>query len=127
MNLPRGNEVDPTLPRDNKSSCEREVTLAPGQSFPLTPLSNTPAGRRFFGGFLWEFRLLGGVQQNWAGQCEIVGWVGLSCLARYAMTNGHCLFQLGRCEPPVGPGQSPGGGPGGKIPGSSWNFAFSSG
>ena len=24
-------------------------------------------------------KLLGGVQQNWAGQCEIVGGVGLSC------------------------------------------------
>ena len=36
MNLPRGNEVDPgaMLPRDNESSCEREVTLAPGQSLP---------------------------------------------------------------------------------------------
>ena len=32
MNLPQGNEVD--MPRDNKSSCEREVALAPGQSLP---------------------------------------------------------------------------------------------
>ena len=36
LNLPRDNEVDPraTLPWDNKSSCEREVTLCPGQSLP---------------------------------------------------------------------------------------------
>ena len=24
-------------------------------------------------------KFLGGVQQNWAGQCEIIGGVGLSC------------------------------------------------
>ena len=36
LNLPQDNEVDPgaTLPRDNKSSCERKETLAPGQSLP---------------------------------------------------------------------------------------------
>ena len=36
LNLPRDNEVDlvATLPWDNKSSCEREVTLAAGQSLP---------------------------------------------------------------------------------------------
>ena len=63
-----------------------------------TSLSNTPAGRRFFGVFLWECRLLGGLSSFWAGYSKIglatvitiVRWVGLSCLARYAMTNGHC-------------------------------------
>ena len=51
-----------------------------------TPLSNTPAGRRFLGGFLiggssvgWVIKFLGWVQQNWAGQSEIVGMTGLSC------------------------------------------------
>ena len=31
LNLARANEID-TLPQDNKSSCERQVTLAVGQS-----------------------------------------------------------------------------------------------
>ena len=36
-------------------------------------------------------KFLGGVQQNWAGQREIVGGVGAIVLeARYAMTNDHC-------------------------------------
>ena len=37
LNLSRDNEVDlgTTMPRDNKSSCEREVTLAPGQTYAL--------------------------------------------------------------------------------------------
>ena len=42
--------------------------------------------------------------------------------ARYAMTVGHCLELLGvwgHCKPPVGPGQSPGMGPGGEAPRSS--------
>ena len=30
-------------------------------------------------------KFLGGVPQDWAGQCQIVGWVGLSC-----MINGPC-------------------------------------
>ena len=30
----------------------------------------------------------------------------------------------GRCRPPVGPGQSLGGGPGGEAPGSSPDFEF---
>ena len=36
INLPWGNEVDPgqRCPGVNKSSCERKVTLAPGQSLP---------------------------------------------------------------------------------------------
>ena len=67
-----------------------------------TLLSNTPAGRRFFGGFLMGgssvgrvIKLLSGVQQNCAGQCEIVGGGGggvraIVPEARYAMTNGHC-------------------------------------
>ena len=51
-----------------------------------TPPSNTPTGRKFFGGFLMGgssfgrvIMFLGGVQQNWADQCEIVGGVGLPC------------------------------------------------
>ena len=39
-----------------------------------------PQVEDFSAGFWWEVRLLGGVQQNWAGQCETVGGVGLSCL-----------------------------------------------
>ena len=56
------------------------------QSALITPLSNTPAGRRFFGGFLMGglsvgpvIKFLDGVQQSWVGQCEIDGGVGLSC------------------------------------------------
>ena len=51
-------------------------------------------------------KFLGVVQQNWADQCEIFGgvWEPVS--------------------PPAGSGQSPGEGPGGKAPGSSWDFAF---
>ena len=47
---------------------------------------------------------------------------GILPKARYAMTLFHCLEQLvvwGCYKPPVGPGQSSGGGPGGEAPGSS--------
>ena len=43
------------------------------------------------------------------------------------MTVGHCPIQLGVggvLQAPAGPGQSPGGGPGGKAPGSSEDPAF---
>ena len=26
----------------------------------------------------WVIKFMGGIKQNWAGQCEIVDWVGLS-------------------------------------------------
>ena len=44
--------------------------------------------------------------------------------ARYAVTVGHCKIQMGvwGCKPPAGPGQSPGGGPGGEAPRSSENL-----
>ena len=76
----------------------------------VTPLSNTPAGRRFFGGFLTGgssvgriLKFLGGVQQNWAGQCEIVGGVGLS-RRRHDMQLATVIANSGwgRCEPPSG-------------------------
>ena len=38
-------------------------------------------------------------------------------IIKNAIIKGHCLFQLGsfgRCEPPADPGETPGGGPGGK-------------
>ena len=35
----------------------------------------------------WVTKFLDGVQQNWAGQCEIVGGVGLSC--RGTICNGQ--------------------------------------
>ena len=40
----------------------------------------------------WVIKFLGGVQRNWAGQCEIVNWRGRAIMpeARYEMTNGHC-------------------------------------
>ena len=45
---------------------------------------------------------------------------GILPKARYAMTIGHCLEQQGEhCNPPVGPGQSFCGGPGGQALGSS--------
>ena len=40
----------------------------------------------------WVIKFLGGLQQNWAGQCEVVGGGGRTIVpeAQYAMTNGHC-------------------------------------
>ena len=74
---------------------------------------------------------MGGVQQNWAGQCEIVGGVGLSCRGTICNVPRALLISAGVLgvlrAPPAGPGQNPGGGPGGKALRSSWNFAFSSG
>ena len=75
-------------------------------------------------------KFLGRVQQNWAGQCEIVGGVGLSCqrhdMQRPTVIANSSWVPVGAVSPPGGSGQSPGGGPGSKAPGSSWNFAFSS-
>ena len=49
--------------------------------------------------------------------------------AQHAMTVGHCPIQLGVwgcCKPPMGPGQSPGGGSGGEAPRSSEDHTFCS-
>ena len=48
-------------------------------------------------------KFLGGVQQNWAGQCEIVGGVGLS-RRRHDMQLATVIANSswGRCEPPSG-------------------------
>ena len=55
MNLPRGKEVDPgqRCPLDNKSSCEREVKLAPGQSLPRgSSLSRVDVNRPLMNKFI---------------------------------------------------------------------------
>ena len=95
-----------------------------------TPLSNTPAGRRFFGGFLMGgssvrrvIKFLGGVQQNWAGQCEMLAGRAVVSETRYAMTNDQrslLIPELGS-----GPGQSSGGVQG-QSPWKLLNFEFSS-
>ena len=84
----------------------------------VTPLSNTPTSRRFFGGILMGgssvgrvIKFLGGVQRNWAGQCEIVGGVGSLLIPAGGLA--------GAVSPPAGPEQSPGGGAGRKAPGIS--------
>ena len=78
----------------------------------------------------WVIKYLGGVQQNWGGQCEIVGRIGVSCRRGTIWNDQRSLLipagGLGRCEPPSGSRAESLWGPGGKAAGSSWNFAFSS-
>ena len=84
-------------------------------------MSNKSAAAQLFllgGGqaFLKELRVVGQICRE--GMDES----GILPKALYAMTVGHCLEQQGvweRCNPPVDPGQSFGGGPGGEAPGSS--------
>ena len=90
------------------------------------PLSNTPAGRRFFGGFLMGgssvgrvIKFLGGIQQNLGGRAVWNCWgVGLSC-ERHDMQWPTVIANSswgpgGAVSLPVGPGQSPGGDQGAK-------------
>ena len=67
------------------------------------------------GGFI---KFLDGVQQNWAGQREIVGGVGLSCRSTICNDQRSLLIPVGgmggAVSPLAGPGQSPGGCPGAK-------------
>ena len=69
-------------------------------------------------------KFLGGVKQNWAGQCEVVG--GGRAIVICNDQQSLLIPAVGRCKPRSRPRAEPGGGPGDKAPGSSWDFAFSS-
>ena len=63
-----------------------------------------------------EFRVVGQICREGMNES------GILLKARYAMTIGHCLEQQGSggaVSPPAGPGQNPGVGPRGEVPGSS--------